>query len=182
MSANVSTTMVGDLMRVTVRGAADGREARKLAQKAAGTAAVGSAVPRGKGTHVIDVSAKALAARKVVGSLPPAKALATPDPLAAVLASLDPAVADVIRAALAAKAPKAAAAPKAPSTFVTDVIAPRAAAKAAAHCKTCADLGVVRAGGKRKGEAYSTPNGARGAVNAAKCPACKGKHTERLSA
>lgn len=182
MSAKVTTRMSGDVLVVTVTGAKDAAEARKLAQKAAGTAAVGSAVPHpDKPVHTVHVSAKALAARKVVGSVPPAKALAAPaDALTAVLASLDPAVAKVIRAAL--KGAEAPAAPKAPNTFVTDVIGKRAAAKAAAHCTTCADFGIVRGAGKRAGEAYTTANGARGALAPVTCPACKGKHTEALSA
>lgn len=185
MSAKVTTKMLGDVMVVTVKGAADAQEARHLAQKAAGTAAVGSAVPDGS-KHTVHVSAKALAARKVVGAVPSAKALtpeAPADPVAVALASLDPAVrallAPVIAAGMAAKAPTA---PVKASTFVADVIAPRAAKRAAASCTTCADFGIVRGAGKRRGEAYSTANGARGALAPMTCPTCKGKHTEALSA
>jgi hypothetical protein len=183
MSAKVTTRMQGDVMVVTVKGAADAREARHLAQQAAGTAAVGSAVPHPDGgKHTVHVSAKALAARKVVGKVPSAKALAPEAPnLDTILASLDPAVAAAIRAVVAnprAGVPTA----KAPSTFVQDVIAPRAARKAAASCTTCQDYGVVRGAGKRRGDAYSTANGARGALAPMTCPTCKGKHTEALSA
>lgn len=183
MSAKVSTAMQGDAMVVTITGTTDRKAARHLAQQAAGTAAVGAVETTGRG-FTVRVSAKALAARKVVGKVPSAKALAPEapaDPVAVALASLDPAVrallAPVIAAGMAAKAPT-----KAPSTFVADVIAPRAAKRAAASCTTCADYGVVRGAGKRRGEAYSTANGARGALAPMTCPTCKGKHTEALSA
>jgi hypothetical protein len=178
MSTHVSTAMHGDTMRVTVKGTSDRKAARKLAQQAAGTAFIGATT--GDGPFTFDVSAKALAARKVVGSVPPARTMreaAPADPLATVLASLDPAVAQVIRAALDAQGANAKGREAAASTFREDVIIPAANAKRAmreaATCKTCLDHGIVKAAGKHAGQPYTT--GADRAANPAPCPAkgCK---------
>jgi hypothetical protein len=104
-------------------------------------------------------------------------------------------VAKVIRAALAdgasaRDAVKAGAEhgprAKAPNTFVRDVIARRAEARASVTCATCQDHGKVRASGPRaygvaawdgKGVppwAFRTANGAAGAVGATvPCPSHK---------
>lgn len=71
-----------------------------------------------------------------------------------------------------------------PNTFVRDVIAPRAARRAAVSCKRCEDFGIVPTVGKRAeaGKAFRTVNGATSSPSAGKCPACKGKSKARLSA
>lgn len=66
------------------------------------------------------------------------------------------------------------------NTFVADVIAPRAAARAAASCQTCRDFGVVRGVGERKGQAYRTQAGADAATAAGRSAKCK--HSAKRSA
>lgn len=172
MGAKVTSRMSGDEMVVTVKGAGSAGEARKLAMRAAGTVAVGTATPEGD-THVIRVSAKALAARKVVGSLPPARAMRDTAPdLAAVLASLDPSVAKVIQAALAGATPAKAPA-KAPREVPAFIVA-KAKARAAAKCQTCLDFGRVRTTPDAKGRLhFRTANGAATSPTGVACTACK---------
>jgi hypothetical protein len=187
MAPKVSTTMVGDTMRVTVMGVETAQEARKLAGQASGTPFVGAAIAGGGG-WTVDVSAKALAARKVVGKVPPARTMreeaAPVDTLAAVLASLDPAVAKVIRAALKAQAPAKADAPKAPKEPrpVPAFIVARAQAREAATCKRCLDFGVVRAAGPNAGQPYKTANGAAGASASKPCTCKAGKRAAKRTA
>lgn len=151
MSATVKARGTEDGgMVVRVKGTDDRAEARKLAQQAAGTAFVSAAQPHDKGGFVVPVTAKALAARKVVGALPPAVTFTEPK-------------------AAPAKARKAA--PKAPAREL-----PAFLRKAPVTCTTCRDHGVVRKAGKHAGGAYKTADGAAAATangNSVKCPTHK---------
>lgn len=153
MSARITPRMVGDRMVVRVKGTDDKQAARKLAGQAAGTPFVGAAQPHDKGGFVVHVSAKALAARKVVGATPPAVTFAEPKAAPA-------------KAAKAAKAAQAAPARELPAFL----------RKAPVTCPTCRDHGVVRKAGKHAGGAYKTADGAAAATangNSVKCPTHK---------
>lgn len=70
------------------------------------------------------------------------------------------------------------------NTFVRDVIAPRAAKRAAAKCKRCADYGIVPGRGPKfdAGKPFRSGNGASTSPTAIPCPACKGKSHAALDA
>lgn len=128
-----------------------------------------SNVQRTRGATLVDfpVVTRTATDRDVhdVAPTPEAAPTATPD-LADLVAQIAALQAQV--AALAANPPAQE------NSFHRDVISRKGAEKAAAACKTCKDYGVVRAGGKRKGDAYLSESGARGAANPMPCPACKG--------
>lgn len=195
MSANihpVATVLSGapsGVIRVHVTGPADkaGRAAARLAaQRHHGFGPIGK-TPAGRpadGGHIYDfapvvrsTTAPRAAATKAA---PVVKAAPAPDALAAVLASLDPAVAQVIRAALGPAATVGAlpAVPREPRADEPEFIR-RARA---VTCRTCRDLGVVRGVGASAGKPYRTANGAEAAKAAGRAVPCPDHKRAKRSA
>lgn len=187
MSTTRKITHIADgvadgVIRIHVEGADDTegrRMARDMACKVHGGIRIGKTpkAAKAKRGHVYDFTPVTVTRAEAA----PAEA-APADALSAVLASLDPAVAAVIRAAMGADTGKGTGKGKGKGKGdarpVPPMIAERRARVASATCKTCEDLGVVRKAGDRAGQAYKTPKGAEAATAsgwAVPCPSCKGK-------